>query len=106
MKRLRKLLLFVGWSSVVGSVGDGALGLYALLVVYGGADPLISLDSFLKQHVEAIYWVKQVAYYVMPGDFVVWLFAIPALVYFPVRIVMSAVIGWWALRKAATMSSN
>ncbi len=101
---MRKFLLFIGWSSIVGSVIDGLLGLYAAWVVIQGAEPQISLDAFLKQHVVIIYWVKQVAYQVMPNGFVTWLFNIPALIYFPVRILMSVVIGWWALRKAAQLA--
>ena len=103
---MRAFLLIIGWSSFVGSIVDGGLGLYAVLVVFGGADSLISLDTFLSQHVAAIYWVKQLAYYVMPGRFVTWLFELPALIYFPVRILLSVAIGWWALRKAAEMASG
>lgn len=102
---MRIFLLFIGWSSVIGSFGDGALGLYALWIAAASnwAELSISLDAFLKQYVEFIYWVKQVAYYVMPKDFATWLFGLPALAYFPVRILMSAVIGWWALKKAAEL---
>ncbi|MEM7281093.1 MAG: hypothetical protein AAF438_05655 [Pseudomonadota bacterium] len=60
----------------------------------------MTVDSFLRDHVSFIYWVKQVAYFVLPRSFVDWLFALPALVYFPVRVVVSSVIGWWALAKA------
>jgi len=103
---VRFFLLFIGWSSVVGSFGDGALGLYALwvAVLSESVELSISLDAFLRQYVEVMYWVKQIAYYVMPQDFVKWLFGLPALVYFPVRILMSVIIGWWALRKAAELS--
>ena len=62
-----------------------------------------SLDEFLKNYVEVIYWVKSVAFVVMPKDFATWLFSVPALAYFPTRIVMSAVIGWWALKKASVL---
>lgn len=53
---------------------------------------------------EVIYWIKQIAYYVMPQSFATWLFDLPALMYFPARILMSIVIGWWALKKAAELS--
>ncbi len=57
----------------------------------------MSVDELLKQHFEFIYWIKQLAYYVLPKGFVEWLFDLPVLLYFPVRIVMSVIIGWWAL---------
>lgn len=105
---VRIFLLFIDWSSVIGSFGDGALGLYALWVAAASnwAELSISLDTFLKQYVAFIYWVKQVAYYVMPKDFATWLFSLPALAYFPVRILMSIVIGWWALKKAAQLAPS
>ena len=105
---VRAFLLFIGWSSVIGSFGDGGLGIYALwlamssdFVSFG-----ISLDEFLKSYVEIIYWVKSVAFVVMPKDFATWLFSVPALAYFPTRIVMSAVIGWWALKKASVLKER
>ncbi|MCF6437602.1 hypothetical protein [Pseudoalteromonas sp. MMG022] len=105
---MRWFLLFIGWSSVVGSFADGALGLYALWVVVqsSGNEVLMSLDAFIKQHVAFIYWVKQLAYYVMPNGFVTWVFSLPALVYFPIRLLTSVVIGWWALKKAAELSTE
>ncbi|MBW8189666.1 hypothetical protein K0504_01345 [Neiella marina] len=96
---MRCLLLFIGWSSIVGSIGDGALGLYAFWLVMSSAELnfTLSLDAFLSQYVSFIYWVKQVAFYVMPKTIAHWLFGLPALIYFPLRILMSLVIGWWAL---------
>lgn len=98
---MRLFLLIVAWSCVIGSFFDGALMLYALwhVVVTGAAELGISIDMFLKQFVSLIYWVKQVAYYVMPKGFVTWLFGLPALMYFPIRIVVSAFIAWWAFAK-------
>ena len=103
---MRLFLLILGWSSVVGSFGDGTLLLYALWIIgsSGWIELGMSMDDFLRQFVEIIYWVKQVAYYVIPHDFVTWLFGLPALIYFPVRIVMSVIIGWWALSKAAKIA--
>lgn len=102
---LRLFLLILGWSSVVGSFGDGALGLYALWLTLcdNGSLLAISVDDFLYNYVPMIYWVKQVAFYLMPEAVVHWLFGLPALIYFPTRIVMSLVIGWWALAKAAQL---
>ncbi|MBU2925353.1 hypothetical protein Q4530_12880 [Colwellia sp. 1_MG-2023] len=105
---MRAFLLFIGWSSVIGSFGDGGLGIYALWLAMSSdlVSIGISLDEFLKSYVEVIYWVKSVAFVVMPKDFASWLFSVPALAYFPTRIVMSAVIGWWALKKASEIKAR
>ena len=105
---MRIFLLILGWSSVVGSFGDGALGLYALWINYLNEWSLlnISINEFLKEYVQIIYWVKQVAFYVLPEGVVLWLFNLPALLYFPIRIIMSIFIGWWALSKAAQLSNQ
>jgi len=104
---MRGFLLFIGYSSYIGSLGDGLLGLYALWVLISNNLALLSLslNDFLAQHVEFIFWVKQVAFYVMPQGLANWLFGIPALIYFPVRILMSVAIGWWALKKATQLKS-
>jgi hypothetical protein len=98
---MRIFLLFIAWSSFLSSFVDGALGLYALWVISNSDITIfyLSLDAFLKQYVEFIYWVKQVAFLVMPKEIAIWLFGIPALIYFPVRILMSIAIGRWALKK-------
>lgn len=105
---LRKLLLFVGWASIVGSFFDGGLWLYSIwtVIVDESVSVGISLDDFLKNYVGFIYWVKQLAFYVMPKGFVSWLFNLPSLVYFPGRILMSLVIGWWALKKAKELNEK
>jgi hypothetical protein len=64
-------------------------------------DLTVSLNTFLLQHVEILYWVKQVAYWVMPDWFASWLFNLPCLIYFPVRIAMSGVISYWAFKWVA-----
>jgi hypothetical protein len=104
---MRGFLLFIGYSSYIGSMGDGLLGLYALWVLISNELALLSLslNDFLAQYVEFIFWVKQVALYVMRQGFANWLFGIPAIIYFPVRILMSLVIGWWAFKKAAQLKS-
>lgn len=68
------------------------------------SQPLSFFRPFLQQYVAFIYWVKQVALIVMPKGLALWLFSIPALVYFPVRILMSIAIGWWAFKKVESMN--
>ena len=95
---MRTFLLWVGWASVVGSVGDGLIAALALVVVgnAGWAMPGLSVDALLAGQLPTLYWVKSVALWTMPGGVVSWLFALPALVYFPARIALSALIGWGA----------
>ena len=45
-------------------------------------------------------WIKQAATYVLDRDFVNWIFALPAVAFFTVRFIASALIGQWALNKA------
>lgn len=105
---MRNFLLFLGWSSVVGSFGDGAISLYVIWINFQNewAFLYISINEFLKDYVPFIYWVKSIAFYVMPDNFVLWLFNLPALFYFPVRIIMSLLIGWWALSKAEQLANK
>ena len=105
---MRTFLLILGWSSIVGSFGDGALGFYVLWVNFLTDWSLlsISIDEFLKNYVQLIYWVKKVAFYALPENIVLWLFDLPALLYFPLRIIMSVIIGWWALSKAAQLANK
>jgi|TARA_R110000803_G_scaffold76020_4_gene140430 hypothetical protein len=105
---MRTLLLFIGWSSIIGSFADGALGLYVLWLAMTSdvVEAVISLDLFLKNYVNFIYWVKSIAFAVMPKGFAGWLFSVPALAYFPIRILMSIIIGCWALKKAARIKST
>lgn len=99
----RVFLLAIGWSSMLGSFVDGALAIYALwaVLISEGATASLTVDAFLKDYAASVYWVKQFAFYVLPDGAVNWLFAVPALLYFPFRVLMSIVIGRWALTKAA-----
>ena len=99
---MRRFFLVFGWASLVGSVGDSIVGLYGLWVVGadGWSEPGLSVDTLLRDHISFLYWVKQVAYVVLPKALVTWTFALPALLYFPIRVVVSTLLGWWALNKA------
>ena len=105
---MRTFLLFIGWSSLIGSVGDLLLGSFAayLVTFTDTVATTISLDIFLRDFVPFIYWVKQVAYYVIPTPIVIWLFNLPALLYFPVRILISLVIGWYAFKLVKNMDKK
>ena len=99
---MRGFLLFLGWSCALGSIGDTIIAAYAAWIVGAGGwlDPGLSVETLFRDYISWLYWVKQVAYHVMPGDVVVWLFALPALILFPIRVVVSGLIGKWALAKA------
>lgn len=102
---MRYFLLIFGWSSIVGSFGDGALGIYVLWINLTNDWALLSLsiNDFLKDYIPLIYWVKQLAFYVLPENIVLWIFNLPALIYFPSRMIVSIFIGQWALSKAKNM---
>lgn len=102
---MRTVLLIVGWASIVGSIADGLLGLYALWVILNSEvlNFYFSLDEFLKQYVGIIYWMKDLALAIMPKGLALWIFSIPALIYFPVRMIISSIVGWWALNKAKSL---
>lgn len=102
---MRRFLLAFGWLSVIGSIGDGAIALYALWIVgaSGWGTLGIEVGSLLEQHLAFLYWVKDVARIVLPVSIVTWIFSLPALLYFPVRVAMGCVIGWWALSAAKKM---
>ena len=99
---MRRFLLIFGWLSVIGSIGDGAISLYALWVLGSGGWVNLGLEvgPLLEQHLPLLLWVKDVARFVLPGSVVTWVFGLPALIYFPARVAMGCVIGWWALAAA------
>ncbi len=105
---MRRFLLIFGWLSIIGSVGDGAIAAYALWVVgsAGWVNPGLEVGPLLEQYLPFLYWVKDVAKVVLPGSVVGWIFGLPALVYFPARVAMSCVIGWWALAAAKRMGGS
>ncbi len=105
---MRRFLLIFGWLSVVGSVGDGLIALYALWIVgaAGWINTGIAVGPLLEQHLPVLLWVKDVAKFVLPGNVVSWIFALPALIYFPVRVLTGCVIGWWALAAANKMGGG
>lgn len=102
---MRTLLLWFGWLSVVGSLLDGAITAFLIIQIgLGDAPVAMSVDAHLFKHLRFLYWIKDVGYFLLPDGFVDWIFALPALVYFPVRVVTSIIIGALALNAAANMN--
>lgn len=101
MQRRRSALFVIGWASLIGSILDAAIGLYAFsLVAAGVAGTGISVDTFLRDFLGVLYWIKDLAFRFMPAAVVYWLFGLPALVYFPARVVLGLAVGRWALSVA------
>ncbi|MBX2846977.1 MAG: hypothetical protein KTR16_01555 [Acidiferrobacterales bacterium] len=96
---IKKALIVVAWVSIVGSLGDLLITIYCcFLVVFETAVEVgISVELLIKNYLSFLYWIKNVAYYVLPESLVVWLFELAALIYFPIRVVTSLLIGWWLL---------
>ena len=102
---MKKGLIIFAWVSIIGSVGDGLIALYGgYLVIFDTSVNLsISVENLIRNHISFLYWVKQIAYYVITSNIVGWLFTLPALIYFPIRVASSILVGWWVLRIAAKM---
>lgn len=104
---MRGFLLAFGWLSVIGSVVDAAI--IAVLVNYvlvGKAALSMTVDAHVSEHLPFLYWARAVAEWVFPERFVAWLFGLQALVFFPARLAVSAVLGGWALQAARRMNGG
>ena len=103
---MRTFLLWFGWISLIGSLFDGAIAAFlGWLVFFGDAPISLTVDAHLKDHLPFIYWVRDVAEFLFPEGFVEWLFGLPALLYFPIRVLVSVIVGGWALRAAGEMKN-
>jgi len=102
---MKKALIIFAWISIFGSIGDGLIALYSgyLVIFDTGVNLSISVENLIRNHMGFLYWVKKIAYYVMPSNIVNWLFGLPALVYFPIRVLSSILIGCWLLNITAKM---
>ena len=67
---MRALLLFMGWSSVMGSLADGSIGLYApwLAGVDRWTDIGMTVDELLRRLLFFLHCMTQLTLYVLPQD--------------------------------------
>lgn len=104
---MRMFLLIFGWLSVVGSLAD--FGLAGFSVYLAATDPAVAwghtVETHLLDHVPILAWFVPLAYFVLPDAFADWIFALPSLVYFPVRGIVSWFLGGWFLRMARQMKN-
>ena len=102
---MRKLLYVIAYGSLIGSLIDGLITLVVIWFILNG-EALISLNvnDHLRDHLPFLYWVRDLAEVLFPNRFVEWLFSLPALVYFPVRVFVSIVIGALALWGARSLN--
>jgi hypothetical protein len=102
---MRPFLIRFGWLSCPGGIIDAATALLLLVrfVALGGAPASLTVGDHLRDHRPALYWVRDVAAFVMPDPTVTALFALPVLVFFPLRIVLGLLIGAAAMEAAKRM---
>jgi hypothetical protein len=63
----------------------------------------MSVGEHIRIHLPFLGWLIPFADFVLPEGWAPWVFSLPAVVYFPPRILFSVVTGSWALRAAARM---
>lgn len=95
---MRTLFLLLGGLSILGAALDGAMAaLLGVLVAAGRAGAGTSVGALLRDPV--LPPILETAARLDPGA-VAWVLAAPALVYFPVRIVLGLTIGAAAIAAA------
>jgi hypothetical protein len=94
---MRGLLIVLGWSGLVGALLDAAIAAFAFWLVFvaGLSEAGMSVDEHLRRHLIFFYWIKDLAYFIVPDRFVDGLFGLPALLWFPLRIVINSAFGAW-----------
>lgn len=94
---MRTLFLLLGGLSFLGAALDGAMAaLLGVLVAAGRAGAWMSVEALLR---DPVLPIVETAARFDPGV-VAWVLAAPALVYFPVRIVLGLTIGAAAIAAA------
>lgn len=105
---MRKTLVVLAWSGLIGALFDAAITVYAAWEVFTspGLGVDLSVDEHLRAHLRYLYWLKDVAYFLAPDTLIDWMFSLPALAYFPFRIVINLLFGYWMLRWARRLQKD
>ncbi len=101
---MRIFLIFLAWSGVIGGLIDGLITLYAAWEIAKDVHIGIGLtvETHISIHLPFLYFLKEVGYALAPNALIDWIFALPALLYFPFRVLVNLLFGWimltWANR--------
>ena len=95
---MRTLFILLGGMSLLGAVMDAALAaLLGLVVMTGYADRGASAAASFADHWPALASVAGSAWRLGFEPAALWIFVLPALLYFPVRIILGLLTGVAAL---------
>ena len=96
-----KALVTYAVLSFIGTAADGGILAYHLVLALRGQAMLMAdVLTHLQDHLPFLSWLKPLADVALGKVLSDWFFGLPAIVYFPGRMVFSIVTGWLALRCA------
>lgn len=97
-----RFLIFLAWFGILGAVADSLITAYAAWEVVANKDLGFDLtvDKHLRLHLPFLYWLKELGYALAPNNIIDWIFDLPALFYFPLRVVINLIFGWIMLQWA------
>lgn len=100
--QLRLFLIFLAWSGVIGGLIDGLITLYAAWEIATDAHIGIGLtvETHISMHLPFLYFLRELGYALAPDALIDWIFALPALLYFPFRVLVNLLFGWIMLKWA------
>ena len=100
----RIFLLILGWESLIGSIIESVVLLHAVwLIIFGQSEWDMTVQAHLYEHLQIFTWLVKLAYALFPDDVVSHFLSWPVLVFYPVRVTASVLIGGWALSTAKRM---
>lgn len=101
-KQLRLILIFLAWSGVIGGLIDGLITLYAAWEIAKDTNigVRVTVETHISMHLPFLYFLKELGYALAPNALIDWIFALPALLYFPFRVLVNLLFGWIMLKWA------
>ena len=99
---MTRFLIFLAWSGILGAVADSLITAYAAWEVLADNDLEFDLtvDEHIRLHLPFLYWLKELGYALAPNQIIDWIFDLPALFYFPLRVLVNLIFGWIMLQWA------